>query len=145
MVYQVNCSSVQTASSHPLPPWLPQTSPLYEWMCSRFCTVRSPQGLECTAATKQVTSGLYPASGRPQENLQAVLNNCWGTFVPGDPLSISFIGIALHCRTVKAEWKSLGWSYLKYAVQLISVLLLTAWMYRRGSSSNFMPSPSCLH
>lgn len=41
-----NGTSVQTASSHPLPPWLPQTFPLHNCTCPCLCTVRSPQGLE---------------------------------------------------------------------------------------------------
>lgn len=61
------------------------------------------------AHTKEVTSGSDPTPGRPQENWQAVLDNCWGTFVPGDLLSISFIGVALYCRTVKGHKRKITW------------------------------------
>lgn len=78
-------------------------------MHSCLCTVRSPQGVEYAAATKELTSGSYHTPGRPQENWQAVLDNCCDTFVPGDLLSISFIGIVLHCRTVKSSGRKTTW------------------------------------
>lgn len=78
-------------------------------MRPHLSTVGSPQGLEHATATKEVTSASQPAPDRPQENWHAVLDNCWGTFVLGDSLSISFIGTVLCDKTLKSSIEETAW------------------------------------
>lgn len=117
--------------------------PLHNWMCPCACTVRSLQGI---LLPQRCHVWLRAYLWQAQENWQANLDSCWGPLFQETSYQSHLLA---HCCTVMLwkplKGKLLGWSYLKYTFQLVSVLLFTEWKYHRGSSSNFMPSLSHLH